>query len=316
LTLALLATAAACGACALFDPLVPGRAPRADPRAVFGINLSMYGPDARDQFIENPKTRSMFARPRVPFVRIPIRAGTPLPRLRSAMEAVKATHAAPVVILHGAMVPDSLAADRYLLGLVRSVFGSSRVYLEIGNEEDQAGVDAARYTATWNAIVGRLRRGSPASYLYGGPVTGSADPSYLAYFVGHARPRPNFVAWHEYACGPADSDSYCVSHIARWGVHVAQANARLRAAIGATLPIMITEWNLDAAPDPRYGDAPFIGRWVTAATAELERLRDRGLIGALYYTASANEDALVNPDGSFTPEGAAWHAALLAAARG
>jgi hypothetical protein len=312
----LVATAAVCGGCALLDALAPASAPRAGPRAVFGINLSMYGPGGQDQFINDPKTHAVFARPRVPLVRIPIRIGTPVPSLRSAMQAVKAAHATPVVILHGAATPDPIATDRYLLGLVRSVFGSSRVYLEIGNEEDQAGVDAARYTATWNAIVSQLRRRSPPSYLYGGPVTASADPGYLAYFVRHARPRPNFVSWHEYACGPADSDNSCISHIGQWGTHVAQADARMRAAIGATLPIMITEWNLDAAPDPRYQDAPFIGRWVRAAIAELERLRARGLIAALYYTASANADALVNPDATFTPEGAAWHAALAAVAGG
>jgi RsiW-degrading membrane proteinase PrsW (M82 family) len=42
----------------------------------------------------------------------------------------------------------------------------------------------------------------------------------------------------------------------------------------------------------------------------LERLRIRGLIGAMYYTETSNQDQLVRPNRSFTPAGVAWRDSL------
>jgi hypothetical protein len=270
----------------------------------------MYGPAGADQFVDDPGTHALFTRLGVPFVRVPFREGTSDQRLVTAMSAVKAAGATPVLNIHGPVVQNPLQVDLHLLRLAKSVFGSRTVYLEMGNEEDLRGITARAYTAAWRTIVPRLRAQSPPSYRYGGPVTSADDANYIAYFAGHAVPRPDFLSWHEYVCNPQDTNQYCDAHIARWATHFASTNAMVRAAIGTTLPIMITEWNFDASDDPRYGDPAFIRPWVTAALAQLERLRSQGLIGAMYYTATANQDDLVNPDRSFTPAGAAWRAAL------
>jgi hypothetical protein len=294
--------------------VMPSAAPPARaPSPIYGINLSMYGPAGADQFVDDPGTHALFARLGVPFVRVPFREGTSDQRLLTAMSAVKAAGATPVLNIHGPVVRNPLQVDLHLLRLAKSVFGSRTVYLEIGNEEDQRGITARAYTAAWRTIIPRLRAQSPPSYRYGGPVTAAADADYIAYFARHAVPRPDFLSWHEYVCNPQNSNQYCDAHIARWATHFATINAMVRAAIGTTLPIMITEWNLDPSDDPRYGDPPFIRPWVTAALAQLERLRSQGLIGAMYYTATSNSDDLVNPDRSLTPAGAAWRAALCQA---
>lgn len=283
---------------------------------VFGINLSMYGPHAPDQFVDDPVTHAMFAHLGVPLVRIPIRAGLTDQRLVTVLQAVKSAGATPVVILHGAVVADARRIDLHLLALVRGVFGTQRVYLELGNEEDNNGITAVRYTQVWNQVVTALRAHSPSAYQYGGPVAFDDDLPYINYFVRHASPRPAFISWHEYVCSTADSARVCTAHITRWGLHVARINALLRTAIGRTLPLMISEWNLDANPDPRYTQPAFIGAWVRRALFELERLRAVGVIGALYYTATSNQNSLVEANRRFTPEGASWCAVLAGRACG
>jgi hypothetical protein len=277
---------------------------------IYGINLSMYGPVGADQFVDDPGTHALFARLGVPFVRVPIRVGISDERLVTAMSAVKAAGATPVMIVHGPVVQEPLKVDLHLLTLVKHVFGSRRVYVEVGNEEDKRGITAGAYTAAWNAIVPRLRAESPPSYRYGGPVTSADDPKYITYFGSHAVPRPDFISWHEYVCDPENTDRYCYSHIARWATHFSTTNAMLRAAIGRTLPIMITEWNLDPSDDPRYSSQAFMRGWVGAALAALARLRSTGLSGAMYYTATGNQDDLMRPDRSFTPAGVAWRDGL------
>jgi hypothetical protein len=305
LALAILAAAGA---------VIPGATTRkVAPSPIYGINLSMYGPTGADQFVDDPATRALFARLGVPFVRVPIRVGISDQRLLTAMSAVKAAGATPMIILHGPVVHDPLKIDLHLLRLVKTVFAARTVYLEVGNEEDKRGITAGAYTAAWKAIVPRLRAESPPSYHYGGPVTSAADPSYIAYFGSHAVPRPDFLSWHEYVCSPQNSDQYCNSHIANWATHFATTNAMVRGLVGRTLPIMITEWNLDASDDPRYGNRAFMHAWVTTALAALERLRSSGLIGAMYYTATENPDDLVKPSRSFTPAGAAWRDGLCRA---
>jgi hypothetical protein len=280
------------------------------PLPIFGINLSMYGPGAPDQFVDDPATHELFASLGIPFIRIPIRQGVSDARLRFVMRSVARSGAVPVVILHGASVGSPLPVDLHLLSLVRSVFGSRRVYLEFGNEEDSNGISAVRYTRMWNLVVPRLRSQSPSSYVYGGPVAFMNDVAYITSFVRHASPRPDFISWHEYVCSAADSDAYCEAHIARWAVHVRRTNTALRRAIGRSLPIMITEWNLDPNPDPRYQRPGFIEPWTIHALTQLQQLGGQGLIGAMYYTATSNADELVTSGRRLTAEGSAWWQAL------
>ena len=165
--------------------------------------------------------------------------------------------------------------------------------------------------ATVNATVPLLKTQHP-TYSFIGPVNFQSDPSYIGYFVAHAQPLPDVVSWHEYVCNTSESTSYCMSHIARWANHAADTNAAEVAAIGHTIPFMITEWNLDPQSDPRYLDPAVMGPWTAAAVQELQSLVSSGLIGAQLYAADSHGGGFELIDGSnnLTPEGQAFEAAF------
>ncbi|HLH67310.1 MAG TPA: hypothetical protein VKV27_16590 [Solirubrobacteraceae bacterium] len=280
---------------------------------MFGINMSLY--DANDQLLTDPAVQSQFATMQVPYVRVPMRTNLSDQTLESALQVVKTIGATPLVIVPGpGDVSNLQQVDAHDLALVQSVFGGSAVLVEFGNEDDlDHGVDAQAYTQAWNQVVPTLAAASPPSYRFGGPTNFQANPQYIAYFVAHATPRPAFVSWHAYACGTSDSDQTCYSNTEHWAVDVQSTDQAMSAAIGTTLPIILSEWNLDPNnQDPRYQDAAFIGPWVTFAAQELEHLQAQGLAAAMFYTATNNPLALVASDGSLTPEGSAWSAALQA----
>ncbi|HVM66051.1 MAG TPA: hypothetical protein VMU14_14390 [Acidimicrobiales bacterium] len=280
-------------------------------KAVFGLNIPLF--DANEQMITNTGTRTIFAAWNTPVVRMPFRASISDAVELQALNAIKAIGATPLVVVHGAVDPNVTADDTHLLGLIAQVFGSLQVYVEYGNEEDLAGIDAAAYTASWNRVVPILRWLHP-TYQFIGPVNFEYNPAYVGYFVGHARPVPDVVSWHEYVCTPAQSTAYCMAHIANWGTHVTYTNFAEAVAIGRTLPFMFTEWNMDPQEDPRYLEPTVIGPWVTAAVQELEKLVPQGLVGAQLYAADSHGGGfqLVDSSNQLTPEGVAFAAAISA----
>jgi hypothetical protein len=278
---------------------------------VFGVNMPLFG--ANEQMITNAGTRTIFAAWNTPVVRMPFRASLSDAIELQGLNAIKAIGATPLVVVHGAVDPNVTADDIHLLDLTAQVFGPSTVYVEYGNEEDLAGVDAGAYTTSWNAVVPILRWLHP-TYQFVGPVTSEYNPAYVGYFVGHAWPVPDVVSWHEYVCTPAQSTAYCMAHIANWGTHVTYTNFAEAVAIGRTLPFMFTEWNMDPQDDPRYLDPTVIGPWVTAAVQELEKLVPQGLVGAQLYAADSHGGGfeLVDSSNQLTPEGVAFAAAVSA----
>jgi hypothetical protein len=88
-------------------------------------------------------------------------------------------------------------------------------------------------------------------------------------------------------------------------------NHVVQAAIGKTIPIMITEWNLDDRPDPRYQQSAFIEQWTTEALATLAANRANGLFAAMHYCVTNNPNfSLITLSGSYTPAGQAFFTAL------
>jgi hypothetical protein len=118
---------------------------------------------------------------------------------------------------------------------------------------------------------------------------------------------PDFISWHEYVCGASDSDSACLDGISNWATHVATTNAAEQGAIGHTLPIMITEWNLDANPDSRYSNQSYIQNWMTTALNEWSSLTSSGVYAAFQYTLDDNPNfGLIDSNDNFTYEGAVF----------
>lgn len=260
--------------------------PRATP-LLYGVNMALY--DANDQITRNLTTQQFLRQQGVAIIRMPFRSGLPDTVELAALQAVKNIGATPLVIVHGAVNVNATQDDLHLLQLTQSVFGAKTVYVEFGNEEDLAGVDVARYTAAWNATVPKLKAMAP-TYKFIGPVNFQYNPDYIATFDKNASPRPDFNSWHEYVCDTSQSDSYCLSHLANWTTHVTRTNQAVQAAIGARIPIMITEWNLDPQQDPRYHDSAFMRQWTQKALDSLVANTANGVFAAMQYCATNNQD--------------------------
>jgi nitrate reductase NapAB chaperone NapD len=268
---------------------------------LFGTNMALL--NANEQLLTNPNTQQLLRTSGVPLIRVPFRATLPDAVETQALQTVKSIGAVPLVVVRGATDATALADDTHSIQLVQGVFGASTVYVEFGNEDDLAGTDAQTYTAAWNQVVPQLKKLAP-SYKFIGPATYQANPTYIAAFDQAANPRPDYNSWHEYACGPSNSDDFCLTAITRWNTHIQQTNAAVRVAIGTTLPIMITEWNLDAQPDPRYSDVTFMSEWTTAALQTLTVNADNGLFAAAQYCAASNDGFnLIDGNNTLTPQG-------------
>jgi hypothetical protein len=295
----------------------PGRVTTGSAAAVFGVNMSLF--DGSDQVVTDPNTQRLFASWGVPLIRVPMRRTLADATLTAALRAVRNIGATPLVILNG---PGELADDGAILSrdlhdldLVRGVFPTGPVELEYGNEDDLGhGVTAAQYDASWNTVISQVKAQSPAGYTFAGPVNFQSNPSYIGDFVRAANPRPDFTSWHEYVCQAADT-SHCTANIAHWTTHAQNTNAAVQAAIGTTIPFLISEWNVDpansAADLALYRDPAFIQPWTRAAISELRSLVPIGLAGALIYTASDHDAfGLVTAGPTLTPQGQTFAAEL------
>jgi hypothetical protein len=80
---------------------------------------------------------------------------------------------------------------------------------------------------------------------------------------------------------------------------------------------MLTEWNLDAEPDPRYANAQFMQAWTTQAMRTLAANQSAGLFAAMQYCATSNPSLqLIDGTGHLTPEGQAFFQEAARAANG
>src|SRR6266516_4880053 len=274
------------------------------------VNDSLF--DANDQLMNDPTTQAILKTHNTPIVRMPFRDALTDAQDIQALNAIKNTGAAPLVIVHGACVSDPYTIDSHWLSLVAQVFTTGPVYVEYGNEEDLScnggsGISATAYQASWNAVVSQLKA-TPAysSYYFIGPVTYQSNPTYIATFVNGANPQPDYISWHEFVCSSSDSDSYCSTHINNWATHIADTNSAVQ-AIGHTIPIMITEWNLDPGKDRRYSNQSFIQQWTKSALSEWNILTASGLYAAFNYTCESHPDfQLIDSSDNFTYQGAVF----------
>lgn len=284
----------------------PGGAP-----LTYGVNLSMY--DTNDSVVNDTHIQAILRDAGVPIIRMPFRYTLSDEYETQALRAIRAMNAAPLVILHGPTDPNMLSDDFHLLTLAISVFHAEPVYIEFSNEPELAGVSVEQYAAAWNSVIPCLKSIAP-TYKFVGPANAFYNPDYVTTFDRLANPRPDFNSWHEYACANDDSDDACMSYLGKWSDHVRNMGERVRVATGAPIPMMVTEWNLDDKPDPRYHDAAFIQQWTAAALATLSASRANGLVAAMQYCVTNNPDfSLLTASGAETPAGQAFFPALRAA---
>ncbi|PWU25498.1 MAG: hypothetical protein C5B48_01035 [Candidatus Rokuibacteriota bacterium] len=266
----------------------------------------------QDPFMRDPALRGTISRYGIPYLRIPFRSNFSDADYLTLLQGIKEVGARPQVIVRGNCTAD-LAGSSHLLQLVDTVFPTGNYYVEYGNENDlQCGLSAANYIAGWNRDVPQLRASHPRA-LFMGPVNYRWDGPYVSTFLARANPRPDAVSWHEYACSTANSDAYCLAHIANWSAHLNDYDARA-AMVGYRPPVWISEWNLDPFDDARYNE-PFIKTWVAQALArwEAEASAGRIAVAELYPLAAGSSTGgfqLFRSDGTLTLEGQQFFAGL------
>jgi hypothetical protein len=290
------------------SPSAPATATTRSLPLIYGINMALY--DTNDQLTNDATTQLLLRRERIPIIRMPSRTFLSDAYVLQALRTVKRIGAIPLLIVHGPDDPNAAADDTHLLTLVRSVFGAGTVYVEFGNEPDLVGIDVSAYTQAWNRIVPQLKAMAP-TYRFVGPVVSDPNATYIAAFDALASPRPDANSWHQYTCTSRDADDVCLSRVAGWSADVRQINTAVRASIGTTLPLMLTEWNLDADADPRYANAQFMQAWTAQALQTLAANAPNGLMAAMQYCATNNAVLqLIDYANHLTPEGQAFFAQI------
>src|ERR1700730_8487649 len=270
---------------------------------LFGTNMGLF--DSNDQVLTSSSARSQLQSMHVRIIRMPVRSSLTEATEIKAAQAIRSLGAVPLVVLRGAVDPTVLADNSRIVNDMNTIFGNSVVYYEYGNEEDLLGVDVNGYTASWNAVVPHLKRIALQGQFVG-PVNFQYDRTYLTTFLQNANPRPNEVSWHEYTCDDSWASSICISHIANWSNHFADARSAMQSVIGTALPIMITEWNYapNAVPnDGKNNDSAFLSTWTANA---LQTLAANGIFASMQYSVTNTAIPMISSSGSATAQGTSF----------
>ncbi len=272
---------------------------------LFGTNLSLF--DTNDQFLTSAPTRTTLQQMHVRMIRIPMRSTIPEATMIQIAQLIKSMGAVPLFILRTEDTdPTAMADDSKLITDVSKVFGNTTIYFEYGNEEDFLGFTAAQYTAAWNKDIPQFKKIAPHAKFVG-PANYHYDGLYLQAFLKGAKPTPDMVSWHEYTCALSWTNAVCLSHIDNWTVHITNSRSIMQAAIGSSLPIMITEWNY--TPDPKAvsngktADTAFMTTWTTKA---LQTLAANNIFASMQYACTNSALSLVSSTGAITTQGSAF----------
>ncbi len=267
---------------------------------LFGTNLGLF--NSNDQVLTSATTRNLLQQMHVRIIRMPVRSSLSTATEIQAAQTIKNLGAMALVTLRGEVDPNVLADDTTIINGMNSVFGNSIVYYEYGNEEDLLGVPVDKYTASWNAVIPKLKQIAQNGHFVG-PVNFQYNRTYLTTFLQNANPRPDEVSWHEYTCDDSWASDICISHIDHWTNHISDARSAMTATIGTALPIMITEWNYapNAVPnDGKNNDSTFMSTWTSKA---LQTLAANGIFASMQYSCTNTAIPLIDSSDSSTAQG-------------
>ena len=270
---------------------------------LFGTNLDLF--DDHDQVLTSAPTRKLLQQIHVQTIRVPLRHGLSEATMVEAAQTVKGMGAVPDVVLQGPGDANVLTDDVEAVNAISKVFGNQTVYYEYGDEEDLMGVSAARYTASWNAVIPLLKKQSPQAQFVG-PVTYRYDQNYLSTFLKGARPHPDVVSWHEFTCVATDSKETCLNQISSWTAHIANARGAMSSTVGKALPIMISEWNYApvTANDGKSDDPVFVSTWTQKA---FQTLVANHVFASMQYSSTSTVP-LVASNNTLAVQGLAFQA--------
>lgn len=277
-----------------------------------GVSPLIFGANIDHQIITSTQAQALAKRLGVRTIRVgDTSGGAPPPPFYRKVQIIRDMGLVPLIILHAGAIADParrLAIDIDMVNKTQRIFGGPKaeVYYELGNENDlNPGMNASSYTAMWNALIPTLKPLAPHSW-FGGPVNFQQNPPYISYFVHNARPRPDFISWHEYTCDPESSAAYCIQHIDNWTKHISNTRSAIRANGDPVPPIMISEWNYSPfgiSGDGKSSDPAFLRQWTTKA---LQTLAANNVFAAYHFNVEGVL-GLVDSGNHPTAQGQAFH---------
>jgi hypothetical protein len=154
---------------------------------------------------------------------------------------------------------------------VVSYLGSRCKLYEFRNEPDLASISWQTYLADWNNVIPKLRQINPSA-AFGGPALGVFDnrDSFLKNWLAgcvSSGVLPDFVSYHIYPCTGQGSASVCSTKSGNFKSNADTMNALVTSVVGHTIPLALTEWNIDANNPPQSytQDASYVDPWYQAA---------------------------------------------------
>lgn len=169
--------------------------------------------------------------------------------------------------------------------------GNNCLLYEYSNEPDLNSVTVTQYIALWNAAIPALRKINPKAAFIG-PVLGVVANfnSYIVPFLQAAKKAgtlPDAVSFHDYPCTSHPTQAVCQTKTGNIGADATKLQALIKQTIGQTLPIAITEWNVDASASlVAYAkDAAFVTPWCVAA---LEGMASAGVAIACQFETNSS----------------------------
>lgn len=157
-------------------------------------------------------------------------------------------------------------------------------YFEVTNEPDLGSgnwppaITEPNYMQLWNSFVPQARAQTPGVY-FGGPVLASEmgldDPNYMQNFLSDAAASgvaPDFVSYHWYMCGGI-STSTCLTDVDQWApVNGQTVYGWIQSDFpGKSIPLGITEWNMDPGNPASQYDDTFMSQYEQHALAGFEK---------------------------------------------
>ncbi|HLZ60409.1 MAG TPA: hypothetical protein VKR06_25985 [Ktedonosporobacter sp.] len=270
---------------------------------LFGTNLGLF--DDHDQVLTSAATRGVLQQLHAQIIRMPVRATLSEATEKQAVQTIKDLGAVPMIVLLAGTDANTLSFNKLIINDVNTIFGTSTVYYEYGNEEDMRGTPANTYTSSWNMVIPQMKQLAPQAQFVG-PAMYHYDATYLNAFLQGAQPRPDEVSWHEYTCVGTDTNDTCLAHINDWSTHINGARTAMAGIVGRALPIIISEWNYAAdaistsgTMDPRSQDSNFLTTWTQRA---IQTLAVNQVFASMQYFCTSSVPLVAN-DNTIAPQG-------------
>ncbi len=226
---------------------------------IFGWNLTNFS----TKIVTNSSMQALMKSSGVTNVRCAIPSGSSNAFIDQVANMASACGSALLVIL-------SHSDLTWNKNLVTYLGSRCRMY-EFGNEPDINSISSSQYLSLWNQHIPALRAINPnAAFI--GPVLGvyANVQSYLVPWLQGCKTSgvlPDAISYHIYPCSGGQNSTTCATLSSHIGNTVPTMNSTVTGILGHTLPMCITEWNIDAN-NPRQSytqQASFTQPWETSA---------------------------------------------------